>query len=257
LVAAAAVTLIYVVLCAAVLSRSPLVELDTAVLRWSPSSRWPAWSDFLSTWVVLGQRAVCLAVAAVVLGIRSLRTRDLRPLVTLGAATLLLNISVGLVKTVVGRLGPLQLGPEAMSTGASTVFAHGTIFPSGHAANAVVTWGLMAWLARGNRRWWGVAAGLLAVSIGLTTIYLGTHWVSDVLAGWAAGGLVLLAVPALHRRADRFTAFLGAARRWRRPGRATVPVGYSLRRNVAADSVVTVPPGPVPSAGNRWRRPPP
>ena len=139
--------------------------------------------------------------------------RDLRPLVALATATLLLNASVGLVKTVIGRLGPLQLGPAALGPGGSAVFAHGTIFPSGHAANAVVTWGLLAWLARAHRRLWGIAAGLLAASVGLTTLYLGTHWVSDVLAGWVAGGLVLLAVPAATARTFRLARRL----RIRRP----------------------------------------
>jgi undecaprenyl-diphosphatase len=218
LVLVGAVTLVYAVVCVAVLSGSPLVDLDTAVLRWSPASRWPALYGFLSAWVVLGQRAVCLVLAATWLGVRALRTRDLRPLIALGVATLLLNVSVGLVKTVIGRLGPLQLGPAALHPGASTVFTDGVIFPSGHAANAVVTWGLLAWLARRHRRLWGVATGLLAGSIGLTTIYLGTHWVSDVLAGWAAGGLVLLAVPALVPMVDRLARTVAAAPQWVRSG---------------------------------------
>jgi undecaprenyl-diphosphatase len=222
LVLVGVVASVYAVLCVAVLSGSPLVELDTAVLRWSPSTRWPELFGFMSAWVVLGQRAVCLALAATWLGIRALRTRDLRPLITLGLATLLLNVSVGLVKTAIGRLGPLQLGATAMHTGASTVFTDGTIFPSGHVANAVVTWGLLAWLARRHRRVWGVAAGLLAVSIGLTTLYLGTHWVSDVLAGWAAGGLVLLAVPALAPTVERLALASGAALRWVRSGAGEV-----------------------------------
>ena len=218
-----AVTLLYVVLGVAVLSGSPMTHLDTAVLRWSPSTRWPALFGFLSDWVLLGQRVVCLALAATWLGIRAVRTRDLRPLITLSAATLLLNASVGLVKTVIGRLGPLQLEAAAVHTGASTIFAGGTIFPSGHAANAVVTWGVLAWLARRHRRVWGLVAGLLAVSVGLTTIYLGTHWVSDVLAGWAAGGLVLLAVPALTPLVDRLARTPGAALRWARSGASIAP----------------------------------
>jgi membrane-associated phospholipid phosphatase len=74
-----------------------------------------------------------------------------------------------------------------------------------------VTWGLLAWLARRHRRAWAVAACSTAVSIGLTTIYLGTHWVSDVLAGWAAGGLVLLALPALTPLVDRLEDLAAAA----------------------------------------------
>lgn len=197
------VGVVYALLCVAVLAHSPLVALDTAVLRWSPSAHWPALDPVLSVWVLLGQRAVCLVLAAGWLGVRAVRTRDVRPLLTVGLATLLLNASVGLVKTAIGRLGPLQLGPDAVHPGASTIFTDGTIFPSGHTANAVVTWGVLAWLARDHRRLWGVLSGGLAVSVGLTTIYLGTHWVSDVLAGWAAGGLVLLAVPALDPLVDR------------------------------------------------------
>ena len=32
----------------------------------------------------------------------------------------------------------------------------------------------------------------------MTTVYLGTHWLSDVVLGWAAGVLVLLALPWLE-----------------------------------------------------------
>src|SRR3954464_499034 len=59
-----AVGLIYALLCAAVLAHSPLDALDTAVLRWSPSAHWPALDPVLSVWVLLGQRVVCLALAA-------------------------------------------------------------------------------------------------------------------------------------------------------------------------------------------------
>jgi membrane-associated phospholipid phosphatase len=227
------VTLVYALLFAAVLTGSPLVVFDTAVLRWSPSAQWPALGPFLSVWVLLGQRAVCLALAGSWLILRALRARDARPLLALGLATLLLNGSVGLVKTATGRLGPLQLGSEAVHAGASTIFADGTIFPSGHTANAVVTWGLLAWVARRHRRLWGVVAGLLAVSVGLTTIYLGTHWVSDVLAGWAAGGLVLLAVLALTPlvdRLERMRVALSSRLRRVRPGAGLpAPAGIRVR----------------------------
>lgn len=231
------VTVVYALLCVAVLSRSPLVELDSAALRWANSVYEPVLYRVLWDWVVLGQRAVCLAIAAAWLTLRALRTRDLRPLITLGLATLLLNISVGLVKTGIGRIGPLELGAGAVAPGATTIFTDGTIFPSGHTANAVVTWGLLAWLARRHRRRWGWVAAAMSVSIGLTTIYLGTHWVSDVLAGWAAGGLVLLAVPALTPLVDRLDRRCSAVLSWlRRPRAGAAPAtprgcGHDLDRD--------------------------
>jgi undecaprenyl-diphosphatase len=202
-VLAAVLTVFYVALTGAVLTGSDVDGMDTIVLRWSAAGPWPWLHEAATWWVLLGQRGICLAIAVVLLVVRALWRRDLRPLITLGVVTLLLNVSVGIVKLAVGRLGPLQLGARAVDIGASQVFTDGTVFPSGHTANAVVTWGLLALLARRHRRIWGVVSGLLAVSIGLTTIYLGTHWVSDVAAGLAAGCLVLLAVPSLTPVVDR------------------------------------------------------
>lgn len=78
--------------------------------------------------------------------------------------------------------------------------AGGYAFPSGHAATAVLVWGLLVTLAwpwlRGRRR--RVAAVVVAVVIaavaGATRAYLGTNWPTDVVAGWALGGLLLTAV---------------------------------------------------------------
>ena len=61
--------------------------------------------------------------------------------------------------------------------------------PSGHAQNAVVMWGLLAFY--GRRAWGWVVALLLALLTGLSRIYLGVHFPTDVLAGWLLGLLVL------------------------------------------------------------------
>ncbi len=62
--------------------------------------------------------------------------------------------------------------------------------PSGHAQNAASVWGLMA--ASIKKRW---ATGLVVffvLMIGLSRIYLAVHFVSDVLAGWLIGALLLV-----------------------------------------------------------------
>ena len=70
---------------------------------------------------------------------------------------------------------------------------HSYGFPSGHALAAVAFYGmlLVLWHRRGGRRgWqWGVTGGLLLliVLIGVSRIYLGAHWPSDVLGGYALG----------------------------------------------------------------------
>lgn len=66
-------------------------------------------------------------------------------------------------------------------------------FPSGHALMAMITYGLLAYLLIVRlRQWrWQVALALaslfLIVLIGFSRLYLGVHYLSDVLAGYAAG----------------------------------------------------------------------
>ncbi|MEV6109195.1 phosphatase PAP2 family protein [Streptomyces sp. NPDC051940] len=70
-------------------------------------------------------------------------------------------------------------------------------FPSGHAMSAVVTCGLLLWLLHQYgppRRLWTAACSLAAVSVlgvGLTRLYLGVHWLSDVVGGWLLGAVVV------------------------------------------------------------------
>ncbi|MBD0672575.1 hypothetical protein BU198_18145 [Streptomyces sp. CBMA156] len=184
----------YLLVLAGVLLNTALVDLDWSVRLLRPYERWPRLEPLLDTWVVAGQRGPSAIAAFAWLGWRAHRIGRLRPLLVMGIALLLLNVTVGAVKIVTGRLGPHY----AQYVGSPELFSGGTIFPSGHTANAVVTWGVLAYLAVRWRRTGALIAAATACSIGLTTVYLGTHWVTDVLAGWAAGLLVLLSLPLLE-----------------------------------------------------------
>ncbi|HEX5567925.1 MAG TPA: phosphatase PAP2 family protein [Streptomyces sp.] len=83
--------------------------------------------------------------------------------------------------------------------------AHFAALPSGHAMTAAFTCGLLLWLAhlRGVRRavrravlW----AGAVSVAgVGFTRIYLGVHWLTDVVAGWLLGTAVVASSASLWR----------------------------------------------------------
>src|SRR6185503_3049979 len=72
-------------------------------------------------------------------------------------------------------------------------------FPSGHAMMSMIGYGMLAYfvLLRVSNRWARLAVVLIAaiiiILIGFSRIYLGVHYFSDVLAGFAAGGLWLTA----------------------------------------------------------------
>jgi len=62
--------------------------------------------------------------------------------------------------------------------------------PSGHSQNSVAVYGYLAAQLRRPRAW--VVAGLVALVVGVSRIYLGVHFASDVLGGWLVGMAVLL-----------------------------------------------------------------
>jgi membrane-associated phospholipid phosphatase len=183
----------YLAIVWAVVTTSWLVRFDWQVMFFRPYQQWPQVHAFLDYYVVLGQRGPTAVMVAAWLGWRSWRQHTLRPLLALGAALLLLNVTVGAAKLGMGRLGPHY----ATVIGSNEMWQGGDIFPSGHTANAVVTWGILAYLASTPRarRYLSAISAVVALGVGLTTVYLGTHWLSDVLLGWAAGLLILLALP--------------------------------------------------------------
>jgi membrane-associated phospholipid phosphatase len=93
-------------------------------------------------------------------------------------------------------------------------YAFDASFPSGHAVNAVIFYGGLAWAigAAGAPRPLRIAAWSAAVvaaaAIGASRVYLGVHHPTDVIAGWAAGAAWLAACAAAVR--PRATAQRGA-----------------------------------------------
>ncbi|WP_200305970.1 phosphatase PAP2 family protein [Streptomyces adelaidensis] len=205
----------------AVVITSWLVRLDWQIMFFRPYQQWQQIHAFLDYYVVLGQRGPTAVMVAAWLGWRSWRQHTLRPLLALGVSLLLLNITVGAAKLGMGRLGPHY----ATEIGANEMWLGGDIFPSGHTANAVVTWGILAYLASTPRarRWLSALSAVISLGVGLTTVYLGTHWLSDVVLGWAAGLLIMLGLPWFEPLIARAEAWVFSLRDgWR--DRRTAPV---------------------------------
>jgi len=106
------------------------------------------------------------------------------------------------------------------------VHAGGYAFPSGHATQAAAVWGAFAFLAALALTTWPrkVAAWTIAViitgAVGLTRLYLGVHWLSDVTAGWTLGGVWLFGVLAVRHYLHAVQSELAPPRA---PARTTTP----------------------------------
>lgn len=84
--------------------------------------------------------------------------------------------------------------------------AHYAAYPSGHALTATVVCGLLVWLLHRHgaaRALWRTALAVAIVSVigvGLTRVWLGVHWPSDVVGGWLLGATLVAAAVVAHTR---------------------------------------------------------
>ena len=141
-----------------------------------------------SSYVLIGV-ALSAALGLMVRG----RWRSALALVVAYAVT---DATVAVVKLIVSRPRP----------DASLTEAGGFSFPSGHSAMSMAVYGCLAFAlaraCRGNlpRAAFALAGAGLVVLIGLSRIYLGVHYPSDVIAGWITGAAILIATWMLASR---------------------------------------------------------
>ncbi|MGY4927134.1 phosphatase PAP2 family protein [Streptomyces sp. 900105755] len=182
----------------------PLVAVDEGIAE--TAHRW-AVADHGTTQVVrvladrvwdpLTMRLLCAAVAVWLVWRHSAWRTALWLTLTCAFGT----VAQQSLKAAAGR--PRPVWPDPVDS------ARYPAFPSGHAMTATVVCGLLLWLlhrcgaGRAIRRTALAAAGLSVVGVGLTRVWLGVHWPSDVLGGWLLGALVVaLAVLAYEWQRD-------------------------------------------------------
>ena len=90
------------------------------------------------------------------------------------------------------RLGIQRARPTELSYSGASIFS----FPSGHATMAAVVFGILAVLVSHSMGRWGRAVvyglcAILVVAIAYSRLYLGAHWLSDVLAGLTFGVVMM------------------------------------------------------------------
>lgn len=177
-----------------------LLELDLRFTSWLQRFR-QDWLDAAARGVTGLGNTLPLIVLGLVTGIFLLRVR----LIWAGVFTALippvvLTLNV-LIKELIGRPRPEDTVVHQLLS------PIGLSFPSGHAMVPMVFFGflgLMAWtyLQPGLKRTLGVVLTvLLVVLIGLSRVYLGVHWLSDVIGGWTGGLLMLILTDLLYQKA--------------------------------------------------------
>lgn len=186
-----------------VVSRDPLVVIDSSVYHLLQGLRTPVGDAFMIAVTRLGDSRVVLSmVLAVLLWLMTQRAWR-------AAAYWLGALGVAGGFTLALKAGLKFPRPAELYEGASA-FA----FPSAHVVMSVVVFGFLGILiARGTTsvwRWGAVGSIVLLIFlIALSRLYLGAHWLSDVIGGLAFGviWLALSGIAYTHHIAPRVPAF--------------------------------------------------
>ncbi|WP_426196850.1 phosphatase PAP2 family protein [Massilia sp. DWR3-1-1] len=184
-----------------VVSGAELVRLDVAVANWLHVRATPAMTAFMLgvSFFHGGIAGALLALSLlVVFYVRKLRWWLLAGMIILPGGTLL-NV---LIKYSFQRARPTFDAPLLTLTTYS--------FPSGHTAFAAMFYGLLACVLVAHLRGAAaraavvLAAGAMVALVGLSRMYLGVHYLSDVLAATAEGciwlAICITTVSTLRRR---------------------------------------------------------
>ena len=181
-----------------VITNGPLIDLDATIANADRPRVSKTMKFVLMRIDNLGLRGVTATILFVTAFFIARRFKSWRPLNLSILAVLALNLVVGLAKLGVGRTKP-RLNVDL-------VYAGGLSYPSGHASNAILTWGVLAYILYRYSHpdaWHPYAMGFLAgaFTLGVTVVsaFRNTHWLSDLLGGLFIGGALLVMVIAVDR----------------------------------------------------------
>lgn len=159
--------------------------LDRPVAAFVAARRTGALTAVMREVSAAGGPVVLAAVTAVAGVLLAILRRRRGPAVAAAATVAGSAVLTVVFKQALGRPRPPLAGAVAA--------ADGYAFPSAHAAVAAAACGVLAYLCAAGLRSWAsrvaiwAAAAVLAVLVGISRVYLGVHWTTDVIGGWAFG----------------------------------------------------------------------
>ena len=178
---------------------------EWACVEWALAARGPGWTTVMQTVTFFGSSTVGLGLSVGCSATYFVRSRRLDRRVCLPLAAMLGSAPINFgLRYACGRVRPGVAYIPHRVPELSHPFQRWS-YPAGHAMTAVICYGLIAYgLIRARPHWKGWALTLLGLgltAIGLSRVYLGVHWPTDVLGGYLAGGawlalcIAFLAVP--------------------------------------------------------------
>ena len=174
---------------------SDVLAFDTVIREWAYSLRNPILNKILIGITYLGNWQTVVILAFVLLANPGTRRKIGVPYtITAASSTIIYKVA----KSIFQRPRP-DLSVRIIEEG-------GYSFPSGHAMNCIVIYGILIYLTRRYCRNKKAANGItfllgfLILAIGCSRVYVGVHFPTDILGGWSLGiGVLTVTIIVIER----------------------------------------------------------
>lgn len=188
----------YLIVTQQVMTNGPLINIDSEIAE-VKRHQFTGVADFiirkLDNLGLRGLTGTILVIAAIWI---SRQFKSWRPFNLAALALLSLNFVVGVSKLAIGRTKP-RLNVDLIHAG-------GMSYPSGHASNALLSWGILAYLIYRythrqvfHGRVLAIMVGVITMTVCVVSLFRVTHWFSDLVGGLFIGGSLLVLIIAIDR----------------------------------------------------------
>ena len=184
-----------------VVDEAGLANLDKPTLGFMEQLRSPGLDAFVTGFTNIGGGIGMPILGSILTAWLIWASRTWRPLILIGGAAAVSVTATSFGKKLIGRNRPDH-------TDAVPPYETSPSFPSGHTLNTTVVIGLVVYLAclqieHTLARVGLIAAGVVFIfAMGMSRVYLGHHWMTDVIIGWVLGlawvGIVIMAHRIFH-----------------------------------------------------------
>ncbi|MBT2551528.1 phosphatase PAP2 family protein [Arthrobacter sp. ISL-5] len=184
-----------------VVAQDGVAGLDRPALEMAKQYRNPGLDAAVTAFTNIGGGIGMPILASILVARLIYVSRSWRPLILVGGAAAVSITATTVSKTLLGRVRPDHID-------AVPPFEFSPSFPSGHTLNTTVVIGVVVYLMclQADRTWIRIsvitAGAVFIIAMGLSRVFLGHHWMTDVIAAWLLGlawlGMVILAHRLFH-----------------------------------------------------------
>ncbi|MDD3113274.1 MAG: phosphatase PAP2 family protein [Candidatus Izemoplasmatales bacterium] len=177
------------------------MTFEVELIQWLQSFRSDFWDFFFQFWTFFGEELVVIGILGFLYWCYDKKTGE-----TIGLTVFISLVLNSIIKVIFQRPRP-YVNPANGIDGIRLDTAGGYSFPSGHTQGAAVVFGSLAvWL---KKRWLTIVSVVIIVMVAISRMYLGVHYLSDVLVGGLLGvGLAFIFHKLFENDANRQKIYL-------------------------------------------------